>query len=339
MQQADFFRTTTTQPHVGRGRELLAAHPELRSLAGPAPVTALWTVTLVAMQMALGLLVGHRAWWLWLPVAYVVGATIDHALWVLIHECCHCLVFRRRMANRFVAILANVPLMIPGAMSFFKYHLAHHRHLGELDYDAGIPGPTEARLVGQSSFLKGLWIAGYIFITGVVRPRRLKIGVLDAWTLTNIALQALALAVLIRFAGYEPFKYLFASTVFAIGFHPLGGRWIQEHFALAPDQETYSYYGPLNHVSFNAGYHNEHHDLVTIPWMYLPRVRRMAPEFYDHLASYRSWSGLLFQFVSDRSLSLYTYIVRPNAREYVPPSPVSVAESVVVASSSPVQEA
>ena len=86
------------------------------------------------------------------------------------------------------------------------------------------------------------------------------------------------------------------STVFAIGLHPLGARWIQEHFALVPGQETYSYYGPLNKVSFNVGYHNEHHDIVTIPWSRLPQVRRIAPEFYDGLHSYTSWTSLLSAF-------------------------------------------
>ena len=315
MPQFDFYRTTTTQPHASRGRELLAAHPELRTLAGHAPSTALWIVLLVVVQCAIAVLLGHRSWVLWLTCAYLVGATIDHALWVLIHECSHNLVFRSRTLNRLIAIVANVPLVVPGAMSFFKYHLLHHRHLGEMDLDAGVPGPTEARLVGDSPLWKALWVAGFIFITGWVRPRRLKTNVMDAWTLGNTAFQLALIGVTLYYVGFGPFKYFIASTIFAIGFHPLGGRWVQEHFALVPDQETYSYYGPLNKVSFNAGYHNEHHDLVTIPWMRLPQIRRLAPEFYDNLASYQSWSGLLMQFVRDKNINLFAYVVRPDVKE------------------------
>ncbi len=66
-------------------------------------------------------------------------------MWVLIHECTHNLVFRSPTANKIAAIVANGPLVLPAALSFRKYHVLHHRHLGELDSDADLPGPTQAR--------------------------------------------------------------------------------------------------------------------------------------------------------------------------------------------------
>ena len=322
MISADYIRVNYSEPHALRGRQMLASHPELRALFGPSAASAAWIVLLVVAQCGLALLVGPRSWMLWLPCAYLFGATIDHALWALIHDCCHNLVFRSRTANRLIAIVANVPLVVPGAISFSKYHLLHHRHMGDLEFDAGIPSPTEARVIGRSATAKALWVASMILVQGVVRPRHLRrIRLLDAWTVINIVAQVAMMALLAVWAGAAPFKYLVASTVFAIGLHPLGARWIQEHFALVPGQETYSYYGPLNKVSFNVGYHNEHHDLVTIPWSRLPEIRRIAPEFYNGLHSYTSWTSLLVRFVRDRNITLFNYIVRPGRGEREAQSP------------------
>jgi sphingolipid 4-desaturase/C4-monooxygenase len=309
---ADFIRVDYPEPHAARARRMLAAHPELRALSGTQPTTALWVVGLVAVQIALGIVLAQTHWLVWFGAAYLIGATIDHALWALIHDCSHNLVFRSRTASRWVAIVANFPIVVPGAISFCKYHLLHHRHMGDVDLDAGVPGRSESAIIGQSGVAKTIWLMGYIFVQGIVRPRRLRVRLLDGWTVVNIVVQFAALGLLVYVAGPAPLKYLVASTVFAIGLHPLGARWIQEHFALAAGQETYSYYGPLNRVSFNVGYHNEHHDLVTVPWSRLPEIRRIAPEFYDGLLSYASWTSLLVRFIADRNITLFNYIIRPG---------------------------
>jgi len=93
--------------------------------------------------------------------------------------------------------------------------------------------------------------------------------------------------------------------------HPLGARWIQEHYlTLDVHQETYSYYGPLNAVAFNVGFHNEHHDFPSIPWNRLPQLKKRASSFYDTLQSHRSWTRLFFRFLFDKNVSLYGRILR-----------------------------
>jgi sphingolipid delta-4 desaturase len=152
-------------------------------------------------------------------------------------------------------------------------------------------------------------------VVGTIRPRRLsKIPFLDRWTAVNFATQAALVLGLVAMFGWDPVKYLAVSALLAVGLHPLGARWIQEHYVFAPGQETYSYYGPLNTVAFNIGYHNEHHDLMTIPWSRLPRVRAAAPEFYDHLHAHRSWTKLLLTFLGDSNVTLFNRIVRAPER-------------------------
>jgi sphingolipid delta-4 desaturase len=97
-----------------------------------------------------------------------------------------------------------------------------------------------------------------------------------------------------------------------VGLHPLGARWIQEHFLTHEEQETYSYYGVLNTVAFNVGYHNEHHDFPSVPWNRLPQIKTTAPAYYDSLASHKSWTLLFLRFLFDREISLYHRVVRKN---------------------------
>jgi sphingolipid delta-4 desaturase len=310
--RSDFVRVSREQQHTTRRRAMLQAHPEIRDLAGPVPTSAAWVVGLVAAQFLLGFAVADRPWWIWLPVAYVVGATIDHAMWVLIHECTHALVFRRPNLNRVVAIIANLPLVFPAALSFSKYHLLHHQHLGELEYDADLPGPYETRVV-RGSALKTVWLASFSAVQGLMRTQRLKaVAFFDGWIVTNIVIQVAAMAVLVWLRAWMPLTYLLASSVFAVGLHPLGARWIQEHYVFREDQETYSYYGPLNRLSFNIGYHNEHHDFINIPWSRLPALKSVAPEFYDSLYAHHSWTRVLVQFLFNSERSLFDRVVRPS---------------------------
>ena len=108
--------------------------------------------------------------------------------------------------------------------------------------------------------------------------------------------------------------YLFLSFWFSVGgLHPLSARWLQEHFAFGPDQGTFDYYGPLNTLALNIGYHNEHHDFPDVPWSRLPQLKAMAPEFYDDLKTHKSLSGLLLNFIFDPQFTLYTRVDRSAA--------------------------
>ncbi len=304
---------TETQ-HLQRRRRILASHPEVKGLMGPNVLSAVWVLALVGGQVAIASVMPGLPWWAIPLVAYVVGAFISHALYVLIHECTHDLVFEGKTANRILGIVCDLGLFAPSAMFFRKYHLLHHRHLGEYVMDPDIVSEREANLVGNSTFRKTLWVL-FLSVSQSLRPNKLKalvgMPIYDRWMVANVAV-VVAFDVALWFAiGPEAVAYMALSTFFALGLHPLGGRWIQEHYTPDSDQDTFSYYGPLNRVCFNMGYHVEHHDFANVPWNNLPKLKAMAPEHYDGLKSYRSWTAVLWRFITDPRMSCYSRIVHP----------------------------
>lgn len=309
--QLQFARSHAPQPHPARARAILVRHPEVRRLFGRNGWSALFVLGLVVVQLGIAYLV-RDASWLWIPVAaYGVGAFLSHGLFVLNHECAHNLVFPKQSHNLALGIVGDLALGVPSAITFRRFHLVHHARMGEYDVDGDIAGRSEARMVARSSWRKAVWVA-LLGVSQALRPLRLKgVPTRDrAWVVANFGVVAAADVAIVVWLGFVPLAYLLLSTFFALGLHPVGGRWIQEHFVTRPGQETYSYYGPLNVPAFNVGYHNEHHDFAGIPWNRLPRLTRLAPEFYEPLASYRSWPGLLARFIADPSLTLYSRIVR-----------------------------
>jgi sphingolipid delta-4 desaturase len=314
----DFLVAEPARPHPLRRRAILAAHPEVAKLFVTDPLTAYITLGVVIGQTAIAGYFGHLGlgyWWVALIVAYLVGAIANHAMFVVIHDAVHNTIFKTPDANKWVAILADLPNAFPTAMGFRCYHQKHHSHLGDYEYDADLPGHLEARLAGNRWYGKAFWLFGFAFWQ-LSRLGRLKgtVPIWGKWTYINaLVVIAYDLVVLYLF-GWNALLYLFASFWFSVGLHPLGARWIQEHYAASPAQGTFDYYGPLNKVALNIGYHNEHHDFPEIPWRLLPELKRMAPEFYDDLQAHKSLTKLFFNFIFDPRYTLYSRVDRSILR-------------------------
>ena len=310
--ERDFIKDSGPNHHIGRRRTILAAHPEIRDLYGPYQMSAVYITLIVAFQLVIAFFLREQAWWVIAIVAYAVGAFANHSLYVMIHECTHNVVMKTSFGNKVMGLVCDIPLVLPSAMGFRKYHMIHHKHLGEYNYDPDITSYTEGRLVGNSPIGKAVWLM-FFSVSQALRPLKVKFySPLNLWTATNVVINiAINVAVYI-YVGPMALLYLTLSTLFALGLHPLGGRWIQEHFITKEGQETYSYYGPLNKLCFNMGYHNEHHDFMQVAWINQPKVKKMAPEFYDNLVSYNSWTKVLVNFIFNRKIDSFTRMIHPD---------------------------
>lgn len=101
--------------------------------------------------------------------------------------------------------------------------------------------------------------------------------------------------------------YLLCAAVLGQGFHIAAIHFLAEHYMLTPKMakvtdpnealDTFSYYGPFNSILYNGGYHVEHHDLPLIPYRNLPKIREIAPEFYETLPYHTSYLTVMLTFI------------------------------------------
>lgn len=277
--------------HDERRKQLLANHPEARALVGPDPTTVLWVVALFALQLGLAWVASTMPWWVAPIAAYLVGAFIAHALGVLVHDGAHDLILKTPLGNRIMSMVANVPLLFPAAMDFREKHLKHHAHLGEPDgADTQAPQLWDFKFV-TNGVKRAIWHQMGPILTHSDAPSHRP----SKWIFINIAVNVVCTGLIFWWLGFNGILYLGVSGLMAFGHHPVGVRRYGEHLTLKDGQPTTSYYGPLNFLSFNVGYHVEHHDLPSVPWTRVRKLHALAPELYKDLAYVPSWTGLLWQ--------------------------------------------
>lgn len=119
-QDDQFFWSYTEEPHRSRRMAIIKAHPEVLKLCGPEPLTIPLVLAVVALQCTCAYLLSNTPFWSWRfwLTAYVIGATANQNLFLAIHEISHNLAFKSGLANRLLAIVANLPIGIPYSASF-----------------------------------------------------------------------------------------------------------------------------------------------------------------------------------------------------------------------------
>jgi sphingolipid delta-4 desaturase len=294
--------------HRDRTKAILQDHPEIRELIGQNPWTFLIIVALVTMQISIAVALNDQSCWLIAAAAILFGVIPSLQLYFLMHESGHQLIFRRRWLNILSGILANTVNGFPYSVTYQFYHHRHHTYLGHRDADPDMAQPWEAQIVGTSPWRKLAWLILNPFFLAIRSLRVSSTRVPIGWVFMNAAVVVGFDAAVIIGIGWRAFLYLGMSSYFAMGL-PLGAFWIPEHFSADRLQETYGYYGRLNLIFFNRGYHNEHHDFPSVPWNRLPRVRAMASEWYDSILEANQTYGVaLKRFVLDRRLTLVSHV-------------------------------
>lgn len=241
-------------------------------------------------------------------MAWIYGGAANHSLSLMTHELSHNLLFSTQVLNEYFGIFCNIAMGIPSSTMFKRYHMEHHQFQGDAEKDVDIPTAWEGRFF-TNTFLKAIWLLCqplfYAIRPMVVRPKKPRF--IDTMNTIIIIFTDI---LIMYFFGWRAVLYLVLSTLLGMGFHPVAGHFISEHYVFHPNQETYSYYGSLNYICWNVGYHNEHHDFPRVPGWKLPQITAIAPEYYLPLKHYSSWTRVLYNYVFDPTIGPFNRVIR-----------------------------
>ncbi len=263
---------------------------------------------------AAGVALAAQADW---PVAWPLGIAIIGLFafngTILLHEVLHGLVFRRRRANweRALGLLYALPCGIAPSQ-FTRWHLDHHRELGDAEAD-----PKRHRLSPRrnSRLVKLAYWTPLLFPIYFRAARRETAGY-DAGLRRTIAAErgaavaahvalAVALVALAGWGSWLRVQLLPLLVAFPVWFalNRLG-----QHYAIDPSDPahwgTLMVRSPLlwDRLFLWSNYHLEHHYFPGVPAYRLPALRRaLEPFLAEHGITARTYRSLLWDwFIRNR---------------------------------------
>jgi sphingolipid delta-4 desaturase len=308
----DYLWVDSENVHADRAKAILRAHPEVSQLMGYDWINKYIALIplIIQLTIAFNADVLLSTWYMFVLCGGVIGGTCVHMLTLAIHELSHNLFFKSPRANCWFSYLCNLPIIVPYAASFKEYHMDHHRSLGVDQIDTDIPTEWEGKTF-NTTFMKFLWVlfqpVFYAVRPLVVNPKPLKME-----NYINLAIQLTFIYVLYMCSGLLGVFYCICSTWWGLGIHPCAGHFIAEHYVgiFSYGHETISYRGILNMISFNVGFHCEHHDFANISNRQLPQLSKLAPEFYDTLPLCISWPLTTYIFITNPNITPFNRIKR-----------------------------
>jgi sphingolipid delta-4 desaturase len=234
--------------------------------------------------------------------------------------------------------------------------LTHHKSLGVTGLDTDLPTAVEAFFL--NSLLGKTFFCTFQILFYALRPMFIYSPPFTYIHLLNLTVQLSFDYALTKLCGgsIQPVMYFIMSSFLAGSLHPCAGHFIAEHYFFSnvktggtesltelkskeksatphpldslPPPETYSYYGPLNILTYNVGLHNEHHDFPAIPWTKLHKLHEIASEFYEPLPCHRSWVWVIWTFILDKNVGPWCRVKRAQGGRIVGGGKKNDADSV-----------
>jgi len=264
-----------------------------RSLLRAAAFVAIW-LGCAAVALAVPLLALRLA-------CYCIAGACAQGLVILMHDGVHHVLFRNRVANRWVAFVCGLPAFL-SVTSYRVGHFPHHRHeRGARDPDEIENFSTEPRV--HAALLVALLLAGDVFGLWRVGPWnvvRARGAERRAVALEYALIVAAFAAAVILLPGVWLLHGWLLPSLFARQLTNV--RTLAEHALTGHSRLTATRSVPSNRfVSFfmcNLNYHHVHHLYPGVPWYHLPALHAMLAGRLERSGAqiYRSYTAFLLDF-------------------------------------------
>jgi sphingolipid 4-desaturase/C4-monooxygenase len=295
--------------HVERRKQILKKYPEIQQYFGNYPLSVIPIILLVIMQWSIAWLVSDFPWWMVGCIAFFIGQFIVHSLSTFIHEAAHNLILKGRVGSVVSLLLIELGVLTFGqSLDYVSQHNpSHHRHLNDYLQDYEWADKNQAHLLQSNTLWRvvraifhllpgGPIITDLIIIPRIVPSdtRRQIKGAKQsiATTLLLIATTLSVHALAWSLFGWKASLYLFWCLSLIMGNWGVtfSGQSIAEHH-IEQQGKTYSTDRWTNFIFFNTGYHDEHHTFPNVAWVHLPKIKRIASEYFtnDSNHSYFYW--------------------------------------------------
>lgn len=304
--------TVSTWTDAPGDTSVTLAPPGVKPLAKSAGIRPLLEVALTwgVIALAIGAYLRYPTPWIFAG-AFVLVASRQYALLILMHDAFHSLIHSNRLVNDFVgAILVGAPC----GSAYWQakaMHLKHHRRLGGLDdpefflHCAGAPRDkrTLLRLVGHFILLI---CGGQVLYThfgegeGVRPMRQLSRAVPRIFRVATAQLVLLTVFTLVGSWSMYFTLWLMPLTTLAVIFN--GVRAFCDHANISDGESEYGQRlvtyisNPVERfffAPFHMNFHAEHHLFPYVPHYRLPRLRQIVMESADHRALVQWRQGYL----------------------------------------------
>ena len=247
-------------------------------------------------------------WWLW-PAMVLHGIPLVF-LFAAEHETAHRTAFKTRWLNEAVIWISGLVVVLPPAY-YRAFHFAHHRHTQDPERDPELRFRTVERWPGYLLYMSGAtyWRSGVANLAqGVfgraeapfIGPRDAKLIVRDCRIM--VALYAAA-GIGAVWLGPWPLTLWLGPVLLA---QPVNRMWIAaEHTGCrqTPDPTVADMFRNtrtihtnwlMRFLTWNMGYHAEHHAYAAVPFHALPRLNQLVAEKIEtrtpgYAAFHRGW--------------------------------------------------